>query len=237
MSVVDWTLDENVAVLTMNSGENRFNIRFCSDMLEALDAIEKTTKASALVVRSSHEKIWSNGMDLDWLVPAMTNKDPEMYTFFKLQDALMRRMLFYPLITIAALTGHAFASGAIFSCCFDFRYMRSDRGFVCWPEVDLNIPFMPYMTAVIKKCLPRYYVEYGQLTGHRFTAAELEECHFIRKACTMDEIMKEAVTFAKTLNKSRWTVGEIKKVLHEDIAYMFDHPIDISFDPNNTPIK
>lgn len=237
MSVVDWTLDENVAVLTMNSGENRFNIRFCTDMLEALDAIEKTTKASALVVRSSHEKIWSNGMDLDWLVPAMTNKDPDMYKFFKLQDALMRRMLFYPLITVAAITGHAFASGAIFSCCFDFRYMRSDRGFVCWPEVDLNIPFMPYMTAVIKKSLPRNLVEYAQLTGHRFTATELEECRFIRKACTMDEIMKEALAFAKTLNKSRWTVGEIKKVLHEDIAYMFDHPIDITFDPNNTPIK
>jgi len=237
MSAVDWTLDENVAVLTMNSGENRFNIGFCTEMLDALDAIEKTTGASALVVRSGHEKIWSNGMDLDWLMPAMTNKDPEAHTFFKLQDALMRRLLFYPMITIAALTGHAFAGGAIFSCCFDFRYMRSDRGFLCFPEVDLNIPFMPYMTAVIKKSFPRNLLEYVLLTGHRFTAAELEECRFIRKACAMDDIMKEAIAFGKTLNKSRWTVGEIKKVLHEDIAYMLDHPVDITFDPNNTPIK
>ena len=237
MSIIEWSVDENIAVLTMNSGENRFNIKFCTEMMAALDAIENTTKANALVVRSSDAKIWSNGMDLDWLVPAVTKKDPEVQVFFKLQDQMMKRMLFYPMVTVAAITGHAFASGAIFACCFDFRYMRSDRGFLCFPEVDLNIPFMPYMTAVIKKCLPMYLVEYGQLTGHRFPATELEACHYIRKACTMDEIMNEATTFAKGLNKGRWIVGEMKKVLHKDIGYLIDNPPDVVFDASSTPIK
>ena len=237
MSVIDWSVDENIAVLSMNSGENRFNIKFCTEMLEALDAIEKTTTVNALVVKSGHEKIWSNGMDLDWLVPAMTRKDPECETFFKLQDQLMRRMLFYPMITVTALTGHAFASGAIFACCFDFRFMRTDRGFVCFPEVDLNIPFAPYMTAVIKKCLPMYLVEEAQFTGKRFTATELEACHFIRKACTMDELMKESIAFAKGLNKGRWIIGEMKKVLRKDIADLMEAPAQVSFDPGNTPIK
>ncbi|MCX6004521.1 MAG: enoyl-CoA hydratase/isomerase family protein [Chloroflexi bacterium] len=239
MASIEWTVDENIAVLIMNSGDNRFNVKFCSEMLAALDDIENKTSVNALVVSSSHEKIWSNGMDLDWLMPAITGKDPEVEEFFNLQDQLMKRMLFYPMITVAALSGHAFASGAIFSCCFDFRFMRSDRGFLCFPEVDLNIPFLPYMTALIKKTMPMHLVEEGEFTGKRFTAAELETFHVIRKACTMDDLMKEATGFAKSLNKGRWIISEMKKVLRKDIGYLMDHAADDrpKLDSDNVPIK
>jgi enoyl-CoA hydratase/carnithine racemase len=238
MPSIDWTVDENIAVITMNRGENRFNIAFCNEMLAALDAIEKKEEVNALVVTASDAKIWSNGMDLDWLVPAITRKDPDVEKFFPLQDKLMKRMLFYPMITVAAISGHAFASGAIFSCCFDFRFMRSDRGFLCFPEIDLNIPFLPYMTALVKKILPMYLVEEGELTGKRFTAAELEKCHAIRKACTMDDLMKEATGFAKGLKKGRWIVNEMKQVLHKDIGYLMDNADEHRPDLNaNVPIK
>ncbi|MCX6007337.1 MAG: enoyl-CoA hydratase/isomerase family protein [Chloroflexi bacterium] len=238
MPSIDWTVDENIAIITMNRGENRFNIAFCTEMMAALDAIEKKEEVNALVVTASDAKIWSNGMDLDWLVPAIARKDPEVEKFFPLQDKLMKRMLFYPMITVAAISGHAFASGAIFSCCFDFRFMRSDRGFLCFPEIDLNIPFLPYMTALVKKILPMYLVEEGELTGKRFTAADLEKCHAIRKACTMDDLMKEATGFAKGLKKGRWIVNEMKQVLHKDIGYLMDHADEHRPDLNaNVPIK
>ena len=222
MPSIDWKIDGNIAILTMNRGENRFNIPFCNEMLAALDAIEAVKEVNALVVTAADPKIWSNGMDLDWLVPAIGRKDPDVNIFFPLQDKLMRRLLFYPMITVAAISGHAFASGAIFASCFDFRFMRSDRGFLCFPEVDLNIPFLPYMSALIKKILPMYFVEEAELTGKRFTAAELEQCHTIRKACTMDDLMKEATTFAKGLNKGRSIVLEMKKVMHHDIGVLMD---------------
>jgi len=238
MLSIDWTVDENIAVITMNRGENRFNLAFCSEMMAALDAIEKKDQVTALVVTASDAKIWSNGMDLDWLVPAIAKKDPDVEKFFTLQDKLMKRMLFYPMITVAAISGHAFASGAIFACCFDFRFMRSDRGFLCFPEIDLNIPFLPYMTALVKKVLPMYLVEEGELTGKRFTAADLEKCHAIRKACTMDDLMKEATGFAKGLNKGRWIVNEMKQVLRKDIGYLMDHANEHRPNLNtNVPIK
>jgi enoyl-CoA hydratase/carnithine racemase len=236
---IDWKVDENIAILTMNSGENRFNIQFCSEMLAALDDIENKTSVSALVITSGHEKIWSNGMDLDWLVPAIGRGDPETEKFFTLQDRMMKRMLFYPMITVAAISGHAFASGAIFACCFDFRYMRSDRGFLCFPEVDLNIPFLPYMTALIRKTLPMHMVEEAELTGKRFPSAELEKGHVIRKSCTMDELMKEATGFARSLNKGRAIVAELKKVLRKDIGDLIDQQAQQKpkLDTGNVPIK
>ncbi len=223
MPSIDWIIDENIAVITMNRGENRFNIQFVTEMLATLDVIENKTQVNALIVTSGDTKIWSNGIDLEWLAPAMSRKDPDVEKFLDLQDQLMKRMLFYPMITIAALSGHVFAVGAVFSCCFDFRFMRSDRGFLCFPAVDINVPYPPYMTALIKKMLPMYYVEEAQLTAKRFTAIELEECHAVYKACTMDELMKEATSFAKGLNKGRGIVSDIKKVLHKDIGSLIAH--------------
>lgn len=239
MSLINWTVDENVAIITMNSGENRFNVPFCFEMLSVLDDIEKKTTANAIVVTSADAKIWSNGMDLEWLVPALGRKDPDTEKFFMLQDEMMKRILLYPMITVAAISGHAFASGGLFACCFDFRFMRSDRGFLCFPEVNINIPLLPYMDALIKKVLPRHLVEEAELTAKRFTAAELEQCHAIHKACTMENLMSESVAFAKSLNKGRWILTEIKKVLNHDIDKLIDitNGVRPNLDAGSVPIK
>jgi enoyl-CoA hydratase/carnithine racemase len=224
MALVEWTLDGNCAILTMNSGENRLNLRFLNEMLFALDAIEHNTDASALVVTASDPKIWCNGMDLDWLLPAIKEKDPDVDVFFDTQDRLYRRVTFYPMITVAAITGHAFAGGAILACAFDFRYMRSDRGFLCFPEVDLNIPFIAYMDALIRRTLPMSLVFEAELTGHRFTGAELAACGAIRKSCpSAEETLKDAVAWAKTLNKGRHIVGTMKNTMNADLACLMDN--------------
>ena len=69
MAKIDIELKGKVAVVSMNDGENRFNPAFLNALTEALDRVEKETDANALVVTSSHEKIFCNGIDLDWLVP------------------------------------------------------------------------------------------------------------------------------------------------------------------------
>ncbi len=75
MAAIEYELDEKVAIVTMNDGENRFNPSFLSSFMETLDEIEKETDANALVVTSSHEKIFCNGIDLDWLVPFIQKGD------------------------------------------------------------------------------------------------------------------------------------------------------------------
>lgn len=231
MDRVTWSLDENIALLTMNSGENRFNLPFLKDLGEALDAIENETEATALVVRSSDPKIWCNGMDLDWLIPAIGRKDPEVKLFLKTQDAIYRRITFYPMITVAAITGHAFAGGAILAAAFDFRYMRSDRGFLCFPEVDLRIPFLPYMDGLIRRLLPMHLVFDAELTGHRFTASELERHGVIRKACaSAEETVEDALAWAKTLNKNRGIVKTMKNVMNAEIDRLFDTVVPIEVD-------
>jgi len=223
MAVVEWTLDKKVAVVTLNDGENRFNPLFIEGFLEVLDQVEKDPSANALVVTSSHEKIFSNGIDLDWLVPHIQKGDLETgKTFFYTMNSLFRRLLLYPMPTICAISGHAFAGGAIMACAFDFRFMRSDRGFFCFPEVDLGIPFLPGMIALISKAIPQYKLEELQFTGKRVTAQECEAHHIITKACHMDDLMTETLDFARGLNKRREIILEMKKRMYKEIVHAFD---------------
>jgi len=222
MALIEWTTDDKIAILSMNSGENRFNPGFLTEFLAVLDEIEQNTDANALVVKSNHEKIFSNGIDLDWLLPTIQTDVAASKSFLHQLNELFKRMLLYPMITIAAITGHAFAGGAMLCCAFDFRFMRADRGFLCLPEVDLKMPFLPGMTALIKKAVPMYMCEEMQLTAKRLTAQECEKHHIIRKACSLDEIMDEAVSFAKGLNKDRKIVAKLKEVLHADIIRIME---------------
>lgn len=212
MAQFEYTLDEHVAVVTMNSGENLFTFEFLDAFLDLLDEIENKTKATVLTVTSADKKIWSNGIDLQWLMSAVT-RDPETAFQFPMRIMkLLRRLLTYPLITIAAINGHAFAGGAIMACAFDFRFMRTERGYFCFPEVDIHIPFMPGMDALIKKALPGPMALEAQFSGKRYTASELETNQVVVQACPLDELMKQVVAFAKAMNKERATLKIMKEV-------------------------
>ncbi len=223
MAKVEFILDEKAAVVSLNDGENRFNPEFLEAFLRVLDTIEQETEARTLVVRATDEKIFCNGIDLNWIAPLLKSgeKEPIKAFLFKIND-LFKRILLYPMPTIAAITGHAFAGGAILACAFDFRFMRTDRGFFCFPEVDLNIPFLPGMIALIKKAIPMYKFEEMQYTGKRLTGQECEAHHIVMKACHINDLMNEALAFAKTLDKQRMIIREMKKRLYKDIIRTID---------------
>jgi Delta3-Delta2-enoyl-CoA isomerase len=223
MKVMDYVMDDHVAVLTMGKGENRLNPDFISEFLSVLDEIEKEPAGKALVVTSAHEKIFSNGIDLDWLLPLVQKGDREKsQDFFYRMNLLFKRILLYPMPTVAAISGHAFAGGAILACAFDFRFMRSDRGFFCFPEVDLGIPFLPGMIALLKKAIPFYKLEELQYTGKRATAEECAAHHILLKALPMERMLAESIAFAKGFNKGREIIAEMKQRMHREIIRIMD---------------
>ena len=223
MTRVELAVSEHVATVTLNDGENRFNPDFLNAFEAVLNEIEQSTDATTLLVTSAHENIFSNGIDLEWLVPVIQrNEIAQAKAFFYQLNRLFKRLVNYPLLTVAAISGHAFAGGAILCCAFDFRFMRSDRGYFCFPEVDLGIPFLPGMNALLKKAMPMYMVEYMQYTGVRLTADQCMAHHIIHKACTAETLLEEAMAFAMAINKRRPVVAEMKRRLNQPIVHAID---------------
>ena len=219
MAIVEWKKEGTVAVLTMNNGENRHNPDFTKAMLNAFDEIEKDESIFCVVINSSDKKNWSLGIDLEWAAKAMDPKESyKMKDFMYQLNKLFKRILLFPMPVIAAINGHAFGDGAIMSCACDFRYMKADRGYFCFPEIDISIPHLPGMMAIVKKAMPYYEVEELVFSGKHATAGELAANHAIRKACeNQDALMKEVMDFAKTFAKKRPIFRETKKRLYKYI--------------------
>ena len=104
MALVDYTMQEHIALVTLNDGENRFNPAFLAAFMGVLDDIENHTDASTLVVHSSHEKIFSNGIDLEWLLGVLQQDDrATSKQFFYDLRLVFKRLVTFPLVTIAAV--------------------------------------------------------------------------------------------------------------------------------------
>lgn len=219
MPIIRIEKKESVAILFMNKGENRHNLDFGNAFCAAIDEALADPEISAIIITGTDGKNFSQGIDLEWLTGRYQEKDfDSIKAFLRKMNEVFKKLLTAPVPTIAAINGHTFGNGTFLACSCDFRFMKSDRGFFCFPEVDLGIPFLPAMIAISRKAFPEYKFNEMKLTGKRAGAKELEDAHVVVKACDNEEaLMEEALAYAKTFKKKRGIFGEHKRRLHKNI--------------------
>jgi enoyl-CoA hydratase/carnithine racemase len=206
------TLDRSgdVFVLDIGDTENRFHPDWVAAMDTALDEVEQAEGPRALVTTATG-KFFSNGLDLDWL---STHED-ERAEYVPAVQRLLARLLELPVVTVAAIQGHAFAAGAMLTLTHDFRVMRADRGFWCLPEVDIQIPFTPGMSALIQGRLAPQTAHAAMTTGRRYGGAEAVEAGIVDSAVAEDAVRSTALEIATALTgKAGNTLGTIKKRMY-----------------------
>ena len=219
MAIVEWKKDGTVAIMTMNNGENRNNPIWAEAMLATYADIMADPEIKAIVLTSSDPKNFCLGVDTDWMIKAMgDNEYPQMSKWLYRQGEVFRAMLMSPVPTIAAITGHAFGNGAMLAGACDFRFMRADRGFFCFPEIDLGIQFAPSMIEWMKRIMPYPLFIRMKWSAEKVGAAELEKYNVIMKACeNAEKTLEEAVAYARTFNKSRTSLAEMKRRTYKHI--------------------
>jgi enoyl-CoA hydratase/carnithine racemase len=197
----------------MRAGENRVNPPFLEALGEALDEVEAAAGPAALVT-TGEGKFYSNGLDLVW----MRGQKPEaLGAFLASFQGLLARLLAFPLPTVAALGGHAFAGGAMLALAHDFRVMREDRGYFCIPEVDLGFPLAPGLVALLRARLPRTVLHEAVVTGRRYGGPEAVAAGIAEAAVPEAEVVPSAVERAAGLaGKDRATLAALKRGIYAE---------------------
>ncbi|ASP37323.1 hypothetical protein CHH28_00880 [Bacterioplanes sanyensis] len=213
MSLMTLEARGQVALLTMTGGENRHNPEFLQQFQQILDQVESDEHYQALVLASDDDKNWSLGLDTDWLAAAsQQGRDDDIRALLNGLIQLLKRLLSFPLPVIAAVSGHAYGNGAILACACDFRLMRSDRGFFCFPEVNVGVPFFPSMFELIERVMPSSLFNRMLHSGERQDAATLLSHGVIEQAVSgKDETLDQALAFAGEFHKPRWVFAENKR--------------------------
>ncbi len=220
---IDKQASGKVAVITMNyKRENRLNPDLMNEIHEALDLIEADADAGAVVLTGGDPKFFCNGLDLEWL---MSNfGEPEKLVDYLVQvNRLYRHIAMFPKPLIAALNGHTFAGGLFLAGHADFRFMREDRGWICLPEVDINIPLLPGMIAVCRAAMPPASFHKLYYSGGRFTGPQAVEMGFVEAVFPEQDLIPKSVEFAAMLAAKRTTTfTEFKKRAKADVIRILD---------------
>ena len=94
----------------------------------------------------------------------------------------------------------------------DFRAMRDDRGFFCFPEVDIRIPFTPGMAALIQAKLTPQAAVASMTTGRRFGGVDAKAYGLVDATAPEGGVTTAATDLLRPLGgKDSGTLGAIKQ--------------------------
>ena len=223
MSTMCLEKQENVYLLTLTNSEraNTLTDAVLDEYHAALDEVEASKDNAALVIASADPKFFSNGIDLEYI----QSKGMQYLfdTFGARLDQLLLRVALLNLPTVACVTGHAYGGGALLASACDFRTMRADRGFFCFPEVDIKLAFTPAMLASVNLLRNEQLRWEMALTGRPVGGEEAAKKGIVDAAFGADDLLPKTLALAAQLaGKDRRTYTQIKRMMRQHLQPLID---------------
>lgn len=219
--MIDLEREGDVFTLTMNDGENRWNTTFVRAVAAALDEVEASEGAAALVTLSANAKFFSNGLDLEWVSSKGDHRGGDRKIFGDEFMKVMSRLITFPIPTICAINGHGFGAGFMMALCHDVRIMRADRGFICANEMQLGMTIPTPELALFKHKIPaNAFFETVQLS-RRWTGPDALAAGIIQRTASLEDLRSSAIEMAAglaPLGTNRENYGGQKERLYGENA-------------------
>ncbi|WP_377453625.1 enoyl-CoA hydratase-related protein [Rhodococcoides fascians] len=221
-------LDRVADVFVLNLGtrdvedtENRMGPDWVAEVNALLDEVEASSGPTALVTTATG-KYFSTGVDLSW---GAENLD-QINRFIGTVQELLVRFLTLPMQTVAAMQGHTYGGAAFFVMAHDYRIMRSDRGFLCFPGVNIGATYSPGTVDMVRAKLAPHTFHEALTTGRRYGGVDAAALGLVDAVSTEDRLRDDALSRATDLIGTRGPVlGEIKRTMYASEIRSLSTPV------------
>jgi enoyl-CoA hydratase/carnithine racemase len=187
---VSWntvTLDvaDGVARLTVDRPDalNAMNSETLDEIGDAIAEAERE-EARVLVLTGAGDDAFIAGADIDYMKEFST---PEALAYAERGQDVVRDLLSYPGVTIAAINGYAFGGGCEFALACDLR-VASERAMIGQTEIDLGIIPGWGGTQLLQRLVPDETARRLILFGERLDASDAHERGLIGEVVAHDEL-------------------------------------------------
>jgi len=156
MEAITYALEDTVARITLDDGKaNAMSLPWFEALHRALDQAEKD-KPGAVVI-SGRQGMFSAGLNLK-VLPTLSAED--LRTTLTVFGRTMLRVFTFPIPTVAAVTGHAVAGGAVLAFACDLRHAAEGPFRIQLNEVAIGLILPTWAITIAQASIPpRWHTE------------------------------------------------------------------------------
>lgn len=217
-------------VLTMFKTDIGFTIYLNNDLHTCLDHLLKDVTQQepnlrVALILTGTGKYFSIGLDL----PSYYETGTPQESFHKTYQSFIARMMSLPMITIAAINGHAIAGGMVAACSCDYRVMNQRVGYLAMSEINLPSSIPAGMLKIVQYRIKSDTLQREIfLQGKRYTGKQMYDSGFIDVLAddpdkVLEEAKKLAALAAHSIKKMPF-LKLIKTVQHQEPLKFLTEP-------------
>jgi cyclohexa-1,5-dienecarbonyl-CoA hydratase len=206
---LSYVLDAGLITITLDRPPyNVLDIALMEELNHALDAAAAEPSAKVLMITAAGEKVFSAGVDV------MDHTPDKVVQMIDVFHGILKRLMVFPLPTVAALNGSAMGGGCELAIACDM-VIASDSAKLGQPEIKLGV-FPPIAAILMPKIIALPKVMELLLGGGLIDAAEAERLGMLNRVVSRENFRAEARAFVEQfLSLSRVALIYTKRAIRE----------------------
>ena len=198
MQLIEYAVNGGVAVATMARGKsNPLNAAMVEELLSAIDQAAADPAVRALVIASNRPRFFSPGFDVTEVFAYDREQTGRFLNRFAL---LMDHFQWMPKPTVAALSGHTYAGGALLALCADFRLMANAEEYgYALTEVNIGVRLPASVFRLMASAAGIPLARRAFLTGEPIRPAEGLNAGLFHSLHPEAEVTSQAIAVASML--------------------------------------
>jgi len=206
---LSYTVADALATITINRPpHNVLDIAVMEELNRALDIAAREEAAKMLMITSAGEKVFSAGVDV------MDHTPDKVVQMIDVFHGILKRLMIFPLPTVAALNGSAMGGGCELALACDMAVATEDTR-IGQPEIKLGV-FPPIAAILMPRIMPLPKVMELLLGGGLITASEALHLGLLNRVFPRASFAQDTRAFlGQFLSLSRVALMYTKKAVRE----------------------